>query len=114
DLARRMAQHSRHKRWWPDVAHIDVEWFDTREAALAAERLAIVNERPTHNVVHNADNAGRVGEVRWFCTECNGQIKTGGRIVIQAGQARDMLRARLAGARAGEHPQWGWCEPLHG
>jgi hypothetical protein len=36
--------------WWPDVAEIRLEHFADRAAALDAERVAIRDERPLHNV----------------------------------------------------------------
>jgi predicted GIY-YIG superfamily endonuclease len=53
DVRRRTGQHAAGKWWWFEVRSCTVEWFDTRGAALAAERAAIRAERPRHNVVHN-------------------------------------------------------------
>lgn len=50
----RALQHRRDKSWWRYAKTIDIEHYDTRDAALEAERLAIVNERPLCNIVHNA------------------------------------------------------------
>lgn len=44
----RWAGHSS-KSWWKDVAEKRVEWHATRHEALAAERLAIVDELPLYN-----------------------------------------------------------------
>lgn len=64
----RTEQHSRNKQWWPSIATISIEWFDDREAALTAERDAIANEYPRHNVVHvptaNQVRRGRVRQPR--------------------------------------------------
>lgn len=48
DPEKRWSQHSRTKRatWWPLVARKTVEWFPNREAADAAETIAINNEKP--------------------------------------------------------------------
>jgi len=48
----RTAQHRACAHWFRDIARIAIEWHDTREAAEGAERAAIRNERPMHNVVH--------------------------------------------------------------
>src|ERR1043165_2412620 len=36
-------------RWWPLVAHKQIEWHDDRYLALAHEFLAIHYEKPKHN-----------------------------------------------------------------
>lgn len=53
--AKRAAEHRAGKDWWNDVATMTIEKFATREAALEAERVAIIAEGPLHNVVHNRD-----------------------------------------------------------
>jgi predicted GIY-YIG superfamily endonuclease len=50
---RRWAQHAAEKSWWSRVIRRDVEWFETRPAALAAEEAAIALGRPAHNIDHN-------------------------------------------------------------
>lgn len=49
NLNSRLAKHQQ-RGWWPDVIRCDVEWFEGREAAKAAERRAIIKENPIHNV----------------------------------------------------------------
>lgn len=49
DLRSRFAQHSSSQRWWPQVARRKVEWLASRKEALAAERAAIMRERPRFN-----------------------------------------------------------------
>lgn len=46
----RFYQHSTTKPWWSSVASQRIEWLDTREEALAAERVAIRGERPIWNI----------------------------------------------------------------
>lgn len=48
----RFHQHQTEKGWWPAVARIEVEHFDNRAVALAAERSAIETELPAMNVFH--------------------------------------------------------------
>ena len=48
--ASRTSQHSRSAHWFRDIYRIDVEWYDDREKALDAERIAIKSEQPTHNI----------------------------------------------------------------
>jgi predicted GIY-YIG superfamily endonuclease len=50
---RRFAQHGVKRDWWHEVATIRMERHESREAVLAAERSAILAERPRYNVVHN-------------------------------------------------------------
>jgi predicted GIY-YIG superfamily endonuclease len=55
NLGERMQQHAGSKDWW---LHVDrsatrIEYFDTRSAALDAERDAIKSEKPLHNDQHN-------------------------------------------------------------
>ncbi|GAA0454020.1 GntR family transcriptional regulator [Streptomyces sp. NPDC046215] len=49
----RMAHHATSKPWWSTVITRETEWFDTREAATAAEVSAILAEKPVHNRTHN-------------------------------------------------------------
>lgn len=55
----RAAQHAADKWWWPQVASREVTWFPSHAALVAAEREAIIRERPLHNKVHNG--GGRRG-----------------------------------------------------
>ena len=57
----RASQH-RDRPWWPDVATITVEHFTERSQALAAERDAIIAERPVHNVVRGRDTIAATPE----------------------------------------------------
>lgn len=49
----RAVQHHNGSRWADLIARIDVEHYDTREEALAAESAAIKTEKPPFNVVGN-------------------------------------------------------------
>lgn len=51
-LGTRWSSHATSKPWWPEVHHQTVEWFDTRDAALAAEKAAIKAESPRYNERH--------------------------------------------------------------
>jgi hypothetical protein len=46
----RLSQHMASSSWATDIERIDVQWFKSRDAALAAERNAIQAERPVYNV----------------------------------------------------------------
>jgi prevent-host-death family protein len=45
----RFEQHAKFKEWWPQVVRREVEWFDDRPTAAAAEATAIRGEDPAHN-----------------------------------------------------------------
>lgn len=49
----RWIQHAADKDWWPDVASMSLEWFDSNAEALAMEAHAIRTKHPLYNVVHN-------------------------------------------------------------
>jgi len=64
----RASQHKGDKAWWSDVSKMTVERISgTRADALAAERRAIVQEKPLHNVVHNGT---RRTLADWKCEQC--------------------------------------------
>lgn len=56
---KRASRHRRLSSWWPKATSVTFEPQPNREAALAAEKFAIQNERPIYNVVHNAANKRR-------------------------------------------------------
>lgn len=47
----RMHQHTSQSSWAREITHVTHEHFDTRAAAIAAERVAIATEQPRHNKV---------------------------------------------------------------
>lgn len=53
NLNRRLAQHAEDKTWWPQVDRnrTRVSFYDTRDAAEAAELVAIRDEEPKYNLV---------------------------------------------------------------
>lgn len=55
----RFAQHKDSKSWWPQVAVREISHYPSRAAVLAAERAAIIRERPIYNVQHNSNNRRR-------------------------------------------------------
>jgi predicted DNA-binding transcriptional regulator AlpA len=46
---KRLVEHRNGCAWYRQIARIEVEWFDTRDEALAAEAEAIRTEKPRHN-----------------------------------------------------------------
>jgi len=53
---RRFGEHSADKLWWDTVANVTIETFSNGLELRRAEKRAIENERPKHNVIHNRRN----------------------------------------------------------
>jgi predicted GIY-YIG superfamily endonuclease len=53
NLPKRFRGHGDTKPWWSDVARTAVEHFSNHFDALAAEKMAIINERPLYNCTHS-------------------------------------------------------------
>lgn len=47
---KRLGQHKSHSHWYAKIARVEIERFDTRESALAAERSAVLAESPVCNI----------------------------------------------------------------
>ena len=45
----RLSQHSECSQWFSAIKRVEIERFESREAAMKAERIAIHNENPAHN-----------------------------------------------------------------
>lgn len=54
----RLSQHKLHSQWFAQIAHVEVETFPNRAAALQAERRAIAVEKPQHNIAGRTWGAG--------------------------------------------------------
>lgn len=48
---RRIYKHST-KTWGKDIARSEMDWYESRDEALAAERRLLESHRPLHNVQH--------------------------------------------------------------
>lgn len=72
----RAGQHRSTQPWWPQVARMEVERHPNRAAAIEAERVAIVAERPRFNVVHNATSPA-VKNAAWSCGACGVGVTDG-------------------------------------
>jgi excisionase family DNA binding protein len=59
----RLVGHRDHSTWFADISRVELEAFETKEAALEAEKIAIQKERPTFNVQHNPVASLKSGEV---------------------------------------------------
>jgi predicted GIY-YIG superfamily endonuclease len=58
DFGRRWWVHAKTQPWWSEMQSLSAdEWYDTREAAEAAEKTAIKAERPKYNKKHNKKHA---------------------------------------------------------
>lgn len=55
----RFTQHAADKSWWPEVVHVSIEWHPARGLAEQAERDAIRNEQPRHNIRHAVTPEGQ-------------------------------------------------------
>ncbi len=49
DLSARFGAHRRDAAWWLDAARVEVAFYESMDAAAAAEAVAIVTERPLYN-----------------------------------------------------------------
>ena len=49
----RMANHEHLTEWATDIVTVTIEWLPSRQEALLAEWVAIQEERPIYNIVHN-------------------------------------------------------------
>lgn len=59
----RLKQHEHDSGWASEIARVEIERFETRAAAMAAEREAIKKEKPRHNVVHARSEARNTWKV---------------------------------------------------
>jgi len=55
DVVSRMAGHRADKFWWEEVAEKRFEYMESRAELEAAERIAIIRERPLYNITYNPD-----------------------------------------------------------
>ena len=82
---RRDEQHGATKAWWREVATKRIEWLPSREAALAAERLAIETENPLWNTqrpsvakpARRKPQLQQLRELVWTCRFCNREVADG-------------------------------------
>lgn len=61
DPRSRSYSHRRHSAWTEFAVREEVEWLPDRDAALVAEKAAIVSEKPLFNGVHTTPDAVRAG-----------------------------------------------------
>ena len=77
----RLHQHKKASDWFPNIAHITMCHYATRQEALAAEKVAIQNEKPIYNK-HWWASPKKVKcepkEYRHQCVGLNGRYAPGG------------------------------------
>lgn len=49
---KRLSEHDGSSSWYKDISHVTIEHFPDRKAAETAEKKAIKNEKPRHNIAH--------------------------------------------------------------
>jgi hypothetical protein len=55
----RIGTHQERSHWFRSISRIEIEHFDSRDAALAAEKTAIRAEKPLFNVQHTSQKVDR-------------------------------------------------------
>lgn len=82
----RTRAHSHYSLWFAQVSRVEIERFQSREAALDAERDAIRSESPKFNVIHNRSAR-------------KPSLPTGKRKILST-RSRDPLLQHIAGPHA--------------
>lgn len=93
--AKRGYQHAMASPWWHDVARKEITWYETRPDAEAAERDAVLAERPLYNV--RRIRAPRGPRARWSPTYASiaEALERATKEVKLAEAAREQARAKL-------------------
>jgi predicted GIY-YIG superfamily endonuclease len=73
DVKQRKESHA-HSRWNCEATNFTVEWYDSLDAALAAEFQAIKNEKPMYNRAHNFGDIS-LADVNWPSLASDHRIK---------------------------------------
>lgn len=60
----RLGQHAEHSHWYSSISRVEIENFETREEVLAAERRAIIEENPRHNLKRPREEKKRATEAQ--------------------------------------------------
>lgn len=98
DPEARTAGHRKSSPWFGDVVCVDIEWFDRRPLAEAAERVAIRTEKPKHNC-HHSNTAQIVPEGSFRAGLLAEMARTGAsiaEIVDATGVSRDVINKLIA------------------
>lgn len=70
--AQRMTHHASNSAWGREVATVTLEWFDSKQEALEAERVAIETEAPRNNCQHGLRK--RAATARKFSGHDNSEL----------------------------------------
>jgi predicted GIY-YIG superfamily endonuclease/antitoxin (DNA-binding transcriptional repressor) of toxin-antitoxin stability system len=88
----RFEQHAKLKDWWPRVARREVEWFDDRPSAAAAEAAAIRREDPERNGTYSLRRKRRT---------VRDEVTADGTREVSASLARPMISTLIRGVGQG-------------
>jgi predicted GIY-YIG superfamily endonuclease len=98
DYSKRIKQHYKGSAWFLDVTNIELQWFDTREEALKAEREAIRVEQPECNKHHINDGDERVPKFRHDAREFQGMnaqvmrhLENNGKMFLTKGEVASLV-----------------------
>jgi hypothetical protein len=76
DPGGRFRRHRGSQPWWPDVRTITLEHFASLNDLKQAERVAIEQEEPLHNVVHvPGRNTGKIKLPPGYCYDEAGRVQ---------------------------------------
>lgn len=70
DEIARMVAHRGTKHWYKQVTRIDLEFYDSLELAMLAEKKAIHSEKPLHNKRHNSTDLLKIIKLQPKEGEC--------------------------------------------
>lgn len=65
----RLAQHKDCSSWFSKIVKVTLEFYDTRDAVLSAEKNAIINEKPKYNIHHNYKHGATFPEIFDFAED---------------------------------------------
>jgi len=71
----RLSAHKSRSGWYQDIARVEIENYESREEAEAAEVEAIQEERPLHNRSHNGYDSLIVDTFVRFARNTNGFVR---------------------------------------
>lgn len=96
-------QHARQSVWWPKAARKEVCWYDTWIEADAAEKAAIVAERPLYNIAGACDPVTLPHPPRPLRPALSPSTKTRLRAAAEAARRApdDLLNAMVEAAKDG-------------
>lgn len=74
---RRFEQYRRVKPWWDEVHTSTLDHYPTRESALEAERVAVIEEHPRYNIIHNDRRLPEATEAEFtfLCAGCGSPVE---------------------------------------